>query len=206
MKKIKLNAAIVLITASLALSRCGNSNSKSNSEHQNTDETAHNHGDHGHGSENRKVSENKGNIKGDLSQILENYFSLSSALAEDNASKAADSADKLTGSLKGFDKSKLEESDNKEFTEITESATENAEHIGQNKGNIHHQREHMVSLSEDIKDLIALVGTNQKLYEDFCPMADNEKGAIWISKQVQISNPYMGSSMPTCGKINREIN
>ena len=74
MKKIKLNTAIVLITASLALSRCGNSNSKSNSEHQNTDETAHNHGDHGHGSENRKVSENKGNIKGDLSQILENYF------------------------------------------------------------------------------------------------------------------------------------
>jgi len=89
--------------------------------------------------------------------------------------------------------------------EILESAIENAEHISKNAGEISHQREHLVSLSTDVKDLISIVGTSQKLYEDFCPMANNNEGAIWISSKEEISNPYMGSSMPKCGKVNRVI-
>ena len=89
------------------------------------------------------------------------------------------------------------------MNEILESAIENAEHIA--KSEIDHQREHLIVLSVDLKDLIAIIGSSQKLYEAYCPMANNNEGAIWISSKEEISNPYMGSSMPKCGKVNRVI-
>ena len=53
-------------------------------------------------------------------------------------------------------------------------------------------------------DLIQLFGTNQKLYLDFCPMADDNKGAVWISETKEITNPYFGKDMATCGSIKKE--
>ncbi|MFQ5738577.1 MAG: hypothetical protein ACE5JX_06155 [Acidobacteriota bacterium] len=40
----------------------------------------------------------------------------------------------------------------------------------------------------------------------FCPMADQGKGARWIQKEGEIANPYLGSSMPTCGTIEESAN
>ena len=93
---------------------------------------------------------------------------------------------------------------NKEYMEIVESAKEQAEHIV--KSPIDHQREHFEVLSTDINDLVALLGTEKTLYQDFCPMANNGKGAIWLSEVEEIKNPYMGIKMPTCGTIQKQIN
>lgn len=141
-----------------------------------------------------------------LSLIIEAYLDLKNDLAADNSTDAAKSGSKLLIAVKGFDKTSLAESQQTEFAEIAESVIENAEHITNNANEIDHQREHLVSLSEDMSDLIAMVGTDRKLYEDYCPMANNNKGATWISELKEISNPYMGSRMPTCGKIQNEIN
>jgi hypothetical protein len=37
-------------------------------------------------------------------------------------------------------------------------------------------------------------------------MANEGKGAIWISETADIKNPYMGNKMSTCGQIKEEIN
>lgn len=39
----------------------------------------------------------------------------------------------------------------------------------------------------------------QELYRQYCPMANNENGASWISKNKQIINPYLGQRMLNCG-------
>jgi membrane fusion protein, copper/silver efflux system len=39
------------------------------------------------------------------------------------------------------------------------------------------------------------------LYVQYCPMAFNNKGADWISRDADIKNPYFGASMLTCGEI-----
>jgi len=36
-------------------------------------------------------------------------------------------------------------------------------------------------------------------------MADNNKGAAWISAQKDIRNPYYGDAMLTCGRVIRTI-
>ncbi|MDQ6756917.1 MAG: DUF3347 domain-containing protein, partial [Bacteroidota bacterium] len=42
-------------------------------------------------------------------------------------------------------------------------------------------------------------------YKDFCPMYNNNKGAIWLSEVKDIKNPYLGKKMPTCGNMKEEI-
>ena len=101
----------------------------------------------------------------------------------------------------GFIEAKLK----KQYLDIADDAKEHAEHIGDNSGKIGHQREHFVMLSKDINDLIKLFGTKQKLYQDYCPMADEGKGAIWISEVKEIKNPYYGSNMLTCGSIKKTL-
>lgn len=46
---------------------------------------------------------------------------------------------------------------------------------------------------------------NEVIYVQFCPMADNNKGANWLSKQEEIRNPYYGNMMLTCGEVVEKI-
>jgi len=52
--------------------------------------------------------------------------------------------------------------------------------------------------------MVAITGTQVKLYEQFCPMYDG--GTAWLSTKEEIRNPYYGSQMLKCGKVQREIN
>ena len=76
---------------------------------------------------------------------------------------------------------------------------------GENANNIAHQREHFALLSKDLNDLIVVFGTKRKLYQAFCPMYDDKKGAIWLSENKEIKNPYYGSKMLSCGSIQKDL-
>ena len=205
MKKINLKLMIALIGGSLILASCGNNSNTENGNHHHEEGMEHDHSNHEHGSidEKRNVSTNTGEMKGDLSVVLRNYFVMNENLVKDDASSAQKSGEQLKQALESFKGINLSEKEQNEVNEILESAIENAEHIA--KSEIDHQREHLIVLSVDLKDLIAIIGSSQKLYEAYCPMANNNEGAIWISSKEEISNPYMGSSMPKCGKVNRVI-
>ncbi|WOK07267.1 efflux RND transporter periplasmic adaptor subunit [Imperialibacter roseus] len=42
---------------------------------------------------------------------------------------------------------------------------------------------------------------DEPLYVDFCPMADNNRGASWLSLSEEIKNPYFGEAMLSCGEV-----
>ncbi len=134
--------------------------------------------------------------------ILKDYFNLKDALVGDENDKAKMLGGTLAKSLGNLDKSTYSESQQKELTDIIEDATEHAEHIS--KSDIKHQREHFKILSKDITVMVAITGTATKLYEQFCPMYDG--GTAWLSTKEEVRNPYYGSQMLKCGKVQREIN
>lgn len=134
--------------------------------------------------------------------ILRDYFNLKDALVNDDSSKAKELGNTLTQSLQSFDGSNYSESEQTELKDIIADATEHAEHIGES--DIKHQREHFKILSKDVTDMVAITGTEMKLYEQFCPMYD--EGSAWLSMNEEVKNPYYGSKMLTCGKVQREIN
>ncbi|WP_179022167.1 DUF3347 domain-containing protein [Winogradskyella forsetii] len=133
--------------------------------------------------------------------VLADYFMLKDALVEDDSKKAAQAGTKLVASLKSFDKSSYTKDQQKELTDIIEDATEHSEHIAESA--IDHQREHFKILSKDITDMVAITGTATKLYEQFCPMYDG--GTAWLSTNEEVRNPYYGSSMLKCGKVQKTI-
>jgi hypothetical protein len=133
--------------------------------------------------------------------ILSDYFNLKDALVGDDTKKAAQEGSKLVASLKAFDASSYSKENQEELADIIEDATEHAKHISESA--IDHQREHFKTLSKDITDLVAITGTKSTLYEQFCPMYD--KGSAWLSTSKEVKNPYYGSRMLKCGKVQKTI-
>lgn len=44
-----------------------------------------------------------------------------------------------------------------------------------------------------------------RIYKQYCPMAQNGKGAYWLSSEQDIKNPYYGNEMLECGEVKEEI-
>ena len=141
-----------------------------------------------------------------IKEIISTYLQMKNAFAKDNSNDAATAGKSLQTAFINFDTKTLSVEQAKTFTDIADDAKEHAEHIGANGGKIAHQREHFIMLSKDMADLIKIFGNGgQTLYKDFCPMANNGKGATWFSETKDIKNPYLGKAMPTCGSVKETI-
>lgn len=140
-----------------------------------------------------------------VKEIVSGYLQIKNALAADNASDAAAAGKTLAAAFGSIDASTIPAEHKTLYTEIEGNAKEHAEHIGDNAGNIKHQREHFEMLSKDVYDLVKAMGAGQPLYYDFCPMYNDNKGGSWLSETQEIKNPYFGSSMLTCGSVKEEL-
>ena len=139
-------------------------------------------------------------------EIIAGYLQLKNALAKDNGKDAAAAGNAIVATLATVDMKSLSKEQMKSYMDLADDLKEHAEHIGANAGKIEHQREHFVMLSKDVADLIKTFGNGgQTLYKDYCPMANDGKGATWISELKEIKNPYQGNKMLTCGSVKETI-
>ncbi|NOT90749.1 DUF3347 domain-containing protein [Ferruginibacter sp.] len=139
-------------------------------------------------------------------EIIAGYLQLKNALAKDNSQDAAAAGNAMVATLAKVDMKTIPEQQMKSYMDVADDIKEHAEHIGANGGKIEHQREHFIMMSKDIADLVKTFGNGgQTLYKDFCPMANDGKGAIWLSEVKEIKNPYLGSKMPDCGTVKETI-
>lgn len=68
--------------------------------------------------------------------------------------------------------------------------------------NLENQRSHFVILNENLVAIaMNLESIDNPLYVQKCPMANNNKGAVWLSTEEEIRNPYYGDAMLTCGSV-----
>ncbi|NQV76825.1 MAG: efflux RND transporter periplasmic adaptor subunit [Lutibacter sp.] len=141
------------------------------------------------------------NFQQQLKLIFDNYIKIKNALANDDAKTSQKYAVALLKSLKNVDMKLLttKESHNT-WMSIEKETITTAEIISKNS-EIKVHREQFIVLSKNISKSIKLFGINQKVYEQFCPMANEDKGAIWLSMEEKIINPYFGASMLQCGTI-----
>ncbi len=120
------------------------------------------------------------------------YNELKNALTADDVSGAQKHAVVLS--------KKLENVEGCEPTAIT------AQKISAAK-TIEEQRAAFILLNKDLisyfKEAPVQSGT---AYVAYCPMADDNKGAYWLSTVKEIKNPYYGKEMMTCGEVKETIN
>ena len=124
-----------------------------------------------------------------MKELVGHYLELKNALANDNGEEAATHGKAIVESIGKFDTASLTQEQKKVYNDAADDAKEMAEHIGSNGNKIEHQREHFDMLSKDMFDLVKALGTGQKLYQDYCPMYNNKKGATWLSETKEIKNP-----------------
>jgi len=140
-----------------------------------------------------------------VNEIVAGYLQIKNALADDNGNDAASGGNAIVEAMAKFDKSSLMALQAKAYEDVADDATEMADHIAKNADKIGHQREHFDMLSKDVYDLVKTFGAGKPLYQDFCPMYNDKKGATWLSETKEIKNPYLGQMMPTCGTVKEVI-
>ncbi len=140
-----------------------------------------------------------------IKEIIEHYLHIKNALANDDGKEAANGGSAMEKAIGKLDKSLLTAEQKAAYDVNEEEMKEHAEHISENADKISHQRSHFVMMSEVVYDLVKNFGGGRPLYHDHCPMARDNKGAMWISEMKEIKNPYMGSSMPKCGSVEEVI-
>lgn len=137
-------------------------------------------------------------------RVLADYMTLKNALVETDEKAAADAGKILENTLNAFYVDSYTSDVQIKLNEIMKSAIEHAEHIS--KSDMEHQREQFLLLTADITDMVAITGTNNTLYQQYCPMYANDTGGAWLSMEKEIRNPYFGSKMMKCGEVQKEIN
>ncbi|QYJ69349.1 efflux RND transporter periplasmic adaptor subunit [Flavobacterium litorale] len=140
-----------------------------------------------------------------LKDVFHDYISLKDALVKEDSKSTLVNASGLLNNLNKVDMKLL--SNNNAHThwmslvkEIKSSATSISK-----TSDIKVQRNHFKHLSSHLINAVQLFGVNEKVYVEFCPMANNNKGAYWLSKEEKVINPYFGEAMLTCGEVKQVI-
>lgn len=140
-----------------------------------------------------------------MKKLTGEYLVVKNSLTSEKAAEAAAASNKMAETIKGFDKSLLTAEQKKVYDANEASLKEHTGQIAGNAGNIEHQRSHFSLLSEDMYALVKAFGSGQTLYHDYCPMAKDNKGAMWLSESKAIRNPYFGDKMMECGSVEEEL-
>lgn len=144
-------------------------------------------------------------FKSQLEQVFNAYIKLKDAFVADDSSAASASAKTLLSAMKKVDMKQLtDHAAHNHWMTISKEITESATSISE-ISDIVEQRGHFKHLSAHLSKAVKLFGANQIVYEQFCPMADNNKGAYWLSLNKPIKNPYLGQKMLTCGDVKTVI-
>ncbi|CAL2104124.1 putative Co/Zn/Cd efflux system membrane fusion protein [Tenacibaculum sp. 190130A14a] len=140
-----------------------------------------------------------------LKSVFENYIQLKDALVKDDANISSISATTLQSSLNKVDMKLLkDESAHSHWMPLEKEIKSAAKSIS-SISDIKKQRDHFKHLSTHLTKAVQLFGVNQKIYHQFCPMANNNKGAYWLSLEEKVLNPYFGDAMLRCGEVKETI-
>jgi hypothetical protein len=202
----------VLIISALTISACNNSGSKNETEKHDMNNMSKDSTQHATATDAKDlktVSIAYTNVDAkaaaSIKEIVDHYLHIKNALATDNGSEAASSAKAMEPAIKKLDKSLLTAEQKTAYDKNEEELKEHAEHIAKNDDKIEHQRSHFSMLSEVIYDLVKTFGAGRALYHDHCPMYNENNGAMWLSEMKEVTNPYFGSKMHTCGTVEEVI-
>ncbi len=145
-------------------------------------------------------------FKTQLGKVVDAYISLKDAFVNDDGALAKSETKELKSTLKNVDMSLLLGDGHNVWMKALKNINKNIATIESNT-NIEVQRKAFGFLGSDISGAIDMLGVktvdNRDVYLEFCPMANNNKGSFWLSYDQEISNPFFGQSMLTCGEVKK---
>lgn len=141
------------------------------------------------------------NFQNQLKKVYNDYIELKDELVKDDSNDVMKESKKLLDNLSKVDMKLLTDNDTHLKWMNLEKEIKAAAISISNISDIKRQRNHFKHLSSNLISAVQLFGVNEKVFVEFCPMADNDNGAYWLSKEEKIFNPYFGEAMLSCGNV-----
>ncbi|MGM0945651.1 MAG: efflux RND transporter periplasmic adaptor subunit [Bacteroidota bacterium] len=136
-----------------------------------------------------------------ITEVAEAYFSVKNGLVNDDLSEAKSGLNTFDKSLKNVSMSLLDENAQEQWMKLLSEMKKAQSNMASAK-DIEEARTHFSTLSYHILEMTETFGLNKDIvYKDYCPMAFGDEGAFWLSEKENITNPYFGASMLTCGEV-----
>lgn len=156
------------------------------------------HSMHNHDAMTGKTTETKkeGNP---LKAVFDSYFALKDALVKSDGNLASAKAKELRNAINAVQMDKLANKEHTAWMKVLEDVRFDTEHIEETK-DVGHQRDRFNTLSDNMYQLLKVSKQETPTYYQHCPMANNGKGANWLSKENAIKNPYYGSKCSLVAK------
>jgi Cu(I)/Ag(I) efflux system membrane fusion protein len=140
-----------------------------------------------------------------LNEVINEYIALKDAFVKEESSNIISQSEKIGGLLSKVDMKLLEDKEAQTFWMSLEKQLRVAVSSILKTTAIKEQRNHFKQVSASLIEALQVFGVNEKVFITFCPMADGDKGAYWISKDEKVINPYFGNAMLTCGEVKQVI-
>jgi len=157
-----------------------------------------------HSSMNERIKVSK-DFQNQLKAVFNDYIKLKDALVKDDSNNVVGQSKKLLDNLSKVDMKLLSDTKAHNHWMSLEKEIKASAFSILKTSNIKEQRNHFKHLSSHLINVLQLFGVNEKVFVEFCPMADNNKGAYWLSKEEKVINPYFGEAMLTCGEVKQVI-
>ena len=140
-----------------------------------------------------------------LKSVFNEYINLKDALVKDDSKSVVAESKKLLDKISKVEMKLLKSDETHKHWMSLEKEIKMATVSISETSDLKEQRNHFKNLSIYLTNAIEVFGINEKVYSQFCPMANNNKGAYWLSKEEKVINPYFGNAMLTCGEIKQVI-
>lgn len=139
-----------------------------------------------------------------LMTLVTHYYELKNALVATNATAADQASTKLITDADSLQAAiKTDSANNRLYQQHLDAIRQGSKDILALKDETcEKKRVHFEKVSDAMFALLKNADLkNAGVYRQFCPMAFNDKGAYWLSNEMEIKNPYFGKKMLECGEI-----
>ena len=138
------------------------------------------------------------------SKVIASYLDVKNALVANDAKTASASAKTMLDEIAKVPMDKMTTEQHTVWMKYTKKISYDVTHISE-VAELDHDREHFTSLSKNMYAVLKAFPTATPVYYQFCPMANESKGAYWLSEQDKIHNPYYGDKMNGCSSTKETI-
>ena len=140
-----------------------------------------------------------------LNEVFIKYIALKDAFVKEESNNIISQSEKIGAILSKVDIKLLENKESQTFWMSLEKQLRVAVSSILKTTAIKEQRNHFKQVSASLIEALQVFGVNEKVFVAFCPMADSNKGAYWLSIEKKVINPYFGNKMLTCGEVKQVI-
>ncbi|MFD2516925.1 efflux RND transporter periplasmic adaptor subunit [Salinimicrobium flavum] len=140
-----------------------------------------------------------------LGKVVSVYLQLKDALVEEKEKESLNLTRNFQEAVQNTQASELT-GEAKAFWEEKQKFLLQHTEVGLKAKGIEEHRNNFIYLSEALIKTVSAFGIKgNPVYVDYCPMANSDKGAYWLSETSEIRNPYYGDAMLKCGEIVEQI-